>query len=101
MSETLLELVKEKLDIFGIWPKVTYVSHSWIQGSIVKCLFSAPVLFSTGLPSSSRRCSLCSGISDLEQLQADPVLNVCNFKRRDALSQGSVLIAPAWGRDTC
>ena len=101
MSETLLELVREKLVIFGIWPKVTYISHSWIQGSIVKCLFSALVLFSAGLASSSGRCSLWSGIGDLGQLQADPVLNVCNFKRRDALSQGSVLIAPAWGWDTC
>lgn len=44
---------------------------------------------------------LPGGIGDLGQLQADPVLNVCDFERRDALSQGSALIAPTWGRDTC
>lgn len=65
---------------------------------VVMCLSSAPALFSTALASSSGRSSPCGGIDDLGQLQADPVLNVCDF---DALSQGSALIAPTWGRDTC
>lgn len=68
---------------------------------VVMCLSSAPALFSTALASSSGRSSPCGGIGDLGQLQADPVLNVCDFERRDVLSQGSALIAPTWGRDTC